>query len=208
VTLHALLATANVPGPYVLVGHSTGGTYNLVYAARYPGEVAGMVLLDSSSPQQFSLVPAYPGVYATFRRATALFPSLARLGLARPAFGGGYTSLPAAARDQERALAVSTDELRAQRDEWSQLPTVFRQAQALTGFAARPLLVVTAGKGQDTGWSAAQDKLAALSTNSAHRTIAGATHEALLVEESFAAASAQGVADVVAAVRAGGPVQP
>jgi pimeloyl-ACP methyl ester carboxylesterase len=208
VTLHALLATANVPGPYVLVGHSTGGTYNLVYAARYPGEVAGMVLLDSSSPQQFSLVPAYPGVYDTFRRATALFPSLSRLGLARPAFGGGYTSLPAAARDQERVLAVSTDELRAERDEWSQLPTVFRQAQALTDFTARPLLVVTAGKGQDTGWSAAQDKLAALSTNSAHRTIAGATHEALLVEESFAAASAQGVADVVAAVRAGGPVQP
>jgi pimeloyl-ACP methyl ester carboxylesterase len=205
--LHALLAKANVPGPYVLVGHSTGGTYNLVYADRYPREVAGMVLLDSSSPHQFSL-PAYPGVYDTFRRATALFPSLARLGLARPAFGGGYTTLPAAARDQERAFAVSIDELRTQRDEWSQLPTVFRQAQAMTDFTARPLVVVTAGKGQDPGWFAAQDRLAALSTNSAHHTIAGATHEALLVDETFAAASAQGVADVVAAVRGGGPVQP
>jgi pimeloyl-ACP methyl ester carboxylesterase len=205
--LHALLAKANVPGPYVLVGHSTGGSYNLVYAARYPSEVAGMVLLDSSSPQQFSL-PTYPGVYDTFRRATALFPSLSRLGLARPAFGGGYTSLPAAARDQERVLAVSTDELRAERDEWSQLPTVFRQAQALTDFTDRPLVVVTAGKGQDPGWSAAQDNLATLSTNSAHRTIAGATHEALLDDETFAAASTQGVADVVAAVRDGAPVQP
>jgi hypothetical protein len=68
--------------------------------------------------------------------------------------------------------------------------------------------VVTAGKGQDPGWSAAQDNLAALSTNSAHRTIAGATHEALLDDETFAAASTQGVADVVAAVRDGGPVQP
>jgi pimeloyl-ACP methyl ester carboxylesterase len=205
--LHALLTKANVPGPYVLVGHSTGGTYALVYAARYPREVAGMVLLDSSSPQQFSL-PAYPGVYDTFRRATVLFPSLSRLGLARPAFGGGSTGLPAAARDQERTLAVSTNELRAQRDEWSQLPTVFRQAQALTDFTARPLVVVTAGKGQDPGWSAAQDNLAALSTNSAHRTITGATHEALLEDETFAAASAQGVADVVQAVRAGGAVQP
>jgi pimeloyl-ACP methyl ester carboxylesterase len=206
--LHALLAKANVPGPYVLAGHSVGGTYALVYAARYPGEVAGMVLLDSTSPQQFSLVPTYPGVYDALRRATALFPSLARLGLARPAFGGGFTGLPAAARDQERAFAVSADELRAQRDEWSQLPAAFRQAQALTDFAARPLVVVTAGKGQDPGWPTAQDKLAALSSNSAHRTIAGAIHEALLVDHSFAADSAQGIRDVVGAVRANSAVQP
>jgi pimeloyl-ACP methyl ester carboxylesterase len=205
--LHALLAKANVPGPYVLAGHSVGGTYALVYAARYPSEVAGMVLLDSSSPQQFSL-PTYPGIYDTLHRATALFPSLARLGLARPAFGGGFTGLPAAARDQERAFAVSADELRGERDEWSQLPAAFRQSQALTDFAARPLLVVTAGKGQDPGWSAAQDRLAALSSNSAHRIIAGAIHEALLVDQRFAADSAQGIHDVVAAVRADGPVQP
>ena len=82
------------------------------------------------------------------------------------------------------------------------------RAQALTDFAARPLLVVTAGKGQDPGWSAAQDRLAALSSNSAHRTIPGAVHEALLVDERFAADSAQGIRDVVAAVRADAPVQP
>jgi pimeloyl-ACP methyl ester carboxylesterase len=205
--LHALLAKANVPGPYVLAGHSVGGTYTLVYAARYPTEVAGMALLDSSSPQQFSL-PTYPGVYDMLRRATALFPSLARLGLTRPAFGGGFTGLPAAARDQERAFVVSADELRGERDEWSQLPTAFRQSQAMTDFAARPLLVVTAGKGQDPGWFPAQDKLAALSTNSAHRTVTGATHEALLYDQSFAAGSARGIRDVVAAVRSGGPVQP
>lgn len=93
-----------------------------------------MVLLDSSSPQQFSL-PNYPGDYDTLRRATALFASLSRIGLARPAFGGGFTGLPAAAREQERAFAVSADELRGQRDEWSKLPTAFRQSQAMS-FAA------------------------------------------------------------------------
>jgi hypothetical protein len=165
-----------------------------------------MVLLDSSSPQQFSL-PGYSGLYDMLRRATALFPSLSRLGLARPAFGGGFAELPAAARDQERAFAVSADELRGQRDEWSQLPAAFRQSQALTDFAARPLLVITAGKGQDVGWSAAQAKLATLSTNSAHRTIAGATHEALLMDQGFAADSAQGIQDVVTAVRTGGVMQ-
>jgi pimeloyl-ACP methyl ester carboxylesterase len=204
--LHALLARANVPGPYVLAGHSVGGTYALIFAARYPAEVAGMVLLDSSSPQQFSL-PGYPGLYDMLRRATALFPSLSRLGLARAAFGSGFAELPAAARDQERAFAVSADELRGQRDEWSQLPAAFRQSQSLTDFAARPLLIVTAGKGQDPGWSAAQDNLAALSTNSAHRTVAGATHEALLIDRGAAADSAQGIRDVVTAVRTGGVMQ-
>jgi pimeloyl-ACP methyl ester carboxylesterase len=205
--LHALLAKANEPGPYVLAGLSVGGTYALIYAARYPTEVAGMVLLDSSSPQQFSL-RTYPGVYDMMRRATALFPSLARIGLARPAFGGGFADLPPAARDQERAFAVSADELRGERDEWSQLPAAFRQSQALTDLDARPLVVITAGKGQDPGWSAAQGKLATLSTNSAHRTIAGAVHQALVTDQSFAADSAQGLQDVVAAVRTGGPVQP
>ena len=37
---------------YVLVGHSTGGTYAMTYAAQYPEQVAGSVL-DSSSPKQF-----------------------------------------------------------------------------------------------------------------------------------------------------------
>ena len=45
--LHALLAGSGNAGPYVLVGHSTGGAYVRIFAARYPDEVAGMVLLDS-----------------------------------------------------------------------------------------------------------------------------------------------------------------
>lgn len=48
--LHTLLQRGNVPGPYVLVGHSFGGLYVLTYAARYPDEVAGMVLVDSTNP--------------------------------------------------------------------------------------------------------------------------------------------------------------
>ena len=39
--LHALLAAAEVPGPYVLVGHSLGGLFVRLYAGRYPDEVAG-----------------------------------------------------------------------------------------------------------------------------------------------------------------------
>ena len=52
--LHALLDGAGIEGPYLLVGHSFGGLYMQTYAARYPDEVAGMALVDSSQPDQFS----------------------------------------------------------------------------------------------------------------------------------------------------------
>ncbi len=52
--LHALLSSAHIGGPYVLVGHSIGGFHVRVYAAHYPNDVAGIVLVDSSHPDQFA----------------------------------------------------------------------------------------------------------------------------------------------------------
>jgi pimeloyl-ACP methyl ester carboxylesterase len=46
--LHALLAAAEVPGPYVLVGHTLGGIFARLYASTHPSEVAGLVLVDAS----------------------------------------------------------------------------------------------------------------------------------------------------------------
>jgi pimeloyl-ACP methyl ester carboxylesterase len=59
--LHAVLAAARIPPPYVLVGHSGGGLYVRVFAHRYPDEVAALVLVD----------PATEGAY---RRLRALSP--------------------------------------------------------------------------------------------------------------------------------------
>ncbi len=50
--LHAALEAAGEKPPYVLVGHSRGGLYNLIYAGLYRDEVAGMVFADSSHPDQ------------------------------------------------------------------------------------------------------------------------------------------------------------
>jgi pimeloyl-ACP methyl ester carboxylesterase len=47
--LHALLQAVGVNGPYVLVGHSLGGFLARFYAATYPDEVVGMVLIDAYS---------------------------------------------------------------------------------------------------------------------------------------------------------------
>ena len=205
--LHTLLAAADVPGPYVLAGHSVGGVYDLVFADRYPAHVAGVVLVDSSSPAQLSL-PGYAGEYELYRRVSALYPSLARLGLGPIAFGGGFAGLPPGARDAERSLGASAADLRGQRDEWSQLPVVFRQARAVTDLGGKPLLVLTAGQGHDPSWFPAQEALAALSQDSEHRTVGGASHMDLLQDEHAAAAVAQGIRDVVQAVRTGTPLQP
>jgi len=43
-------AHADTEGPYVLLGHSYGGLYTQMYAARYSDEVAGVALVDSSHP--------------------------------------------------------------------------------------------------------------------------------------------------------------
>jgi pimeloyl-ACP methyl ester carboxylesterase len=46
--LHTLLQNAGIKPPYVLVGHSIGGPHIRMFAAQYPGEVAGLVYVDPS----------------------------------------------------------------------------------------------------------------------------------------------------------------
>ena len=55
--LHTLLANAGVAPPLVLVGHSMGGLNARMYASLYRAEVAGMVLVDSSHPDQTRRLP-------------------------------------------------------------------------------------------------------------------------------------------------------
>jgi len=54
--LHAVLAAVGVAGPFVLVGFSVGGLYARRYAAMYPGDVGGMVLIESSHEGQTPLL--------------------------------------------------------------------------------------------------------------------------------------------------------
>ncbi len=54
--LHALLAREAITPPYVLAGQSLGGMNALAFASRYRDEVVGLVLIDSSHPQQLERI--------------------------------------------------------------------------------------------------------------------------------------------------------
>jgi pimeloyl-ACP methyl ester carboxylesterase len=187
--LHTLLERAGVPGPYLLVGHSSGGPYVRVFAARYPDEVAGMVLLDAQPADAFTALPAYPGFYSTFRTVATLSPSLARIGLLGPLLG--------LSADESTVAAA-----RGGRDEFLALPSVLTQSSALTSIGDRPLVVVTAAAEPDPGWVAAQENLSRLSTQSVHRVLASATHNSL-ISGADTVSSTQAILDVLASIRSG-----
>ena len=191
--LSMLLERAGVAGPYVLVGHSSGAAYVRVFADRYPDQVAGMVLLDAQPADAFTALPDYPTTYQVLRTVYSLSQSLARIGLLGPILG-----LPA---DQSTPAAA-----RGARDEIVALPAALQQAQALASLGDRPLIVMTAGSGQQTGWLEAQDRLPDLSTNSSHRVLDAATHTSLITGVD-APASSRAILDVVSSLRTGTAVR-
>jgi pimeloyl-ACP methyl ester carboxylesterase len=203
--LHALLVAAREQGPFVLVGHSSGGVYALTYAAEFPGQVAGMVLLDSSSPRQAELVPSFATTSAIMRRLVALLPTLARTGLVHLA--PSSSTLPEPAAGQVASFASSPRGLTNARDEQGALPTAMRQAQALTTLGDKPLIVLTSldELTRTPGWGTAQDQLAALSSNSSHSVI-DVTHAAVLDNPASAAAAVRAIGEVVDSVRTQAPL--
>ena len=204
--LHALLQAGRVPGPYVLAGHSFGGLYVLAYAARYPDEVAGMAVVDSTAPKSAGAPPLDATTSQLIAKVTAVLSIPTRLGLGRLVALMSFDSLPPRSRDEVRASLATASNLRSGIDEYVQANTSMAQAGTLTDFADKPLVILTAGVGSDAAHMAAQAHLATLSTNSAHRVIDGAVHEGLVADEEHAAATTQAILDVVRSVRSARPL--
>jgi pimeloyl-ACP methyl ester carboxylesterase len=82
--LHRLLLKSGITGPLILVGHSLGGFDVRLYASLYRDEVAGMVLVDSSHPeQQKRLPPELNDFDATWVREQELFEFTMPFGIPR-----------------------------------------------------------------------------------------------------------------------------
>jgi pimeloyl-ACP methyl ester carboxylesterase len=208
--LHTLLTKADIEGPYVLVGHSFGGMYMQTYAARYPDEVAGVALVDSSTePDQFGQRPEVRESYELQEQRFAVVPQLAQLGASLLARLGvvrlvskldpASPELPSQQRAQIDALTPSTRQVSTYAGEFL-APTQTRRLGSPGSLGNKPLAVITAGT-QEPSWLKRQDKLATLSSNSIHRVVKGATHTSVMYDRSDAQATSAAIVEVVAAVR-------
>jgi hypothetical protein len=114
---------------------------------------------------------------------------------------GRFSALVSAA-----ARVATVNQLRSTIDEYIQGGSSAEQAAAFEDFANKPLVVLTAGSGHDDDSFAAQNALATLSTNSAHRVIKGASHASMIYSEQDAATTTQAILDVISAVRSAAPL--
>jgi pimeloyl-ACP methyl ester carboxylesterase len=144
--LHALLAAAEIPPPYVLAAHSFGGLVVNAYAVKYPEQVAGLVLVDPLPAGEW-LRPS-EAQWARLRRGIRLSRRgalLARSGLVRLSLAmllGGARRVPKlvarwSSGQAESVLSRLVTEVRKMPAEtWPVVQAHWCQAKCFLGMAA------------------------------------------------------------------------
>jgi pimeloyl-ACP methyl ester carboxylesterase len=128
--LKALLDAASVPSPYVVVGHSLGGLNAQVFAAKYPKDIAGVVLLDPP-PLSFIRGEKYNSLLAVADQMTVEWQAVA---------DGGAESI----NPQEKARAVFFRMIASEHREM--FGESARLVSEISTFGDTPLLVIASGK--------------------------------------------------------------
>jgi pimeloyl-ACP methyl ester carboxylesterase len=212
--LHTLLAEADVRPPYVMAGHSWGAVLTRIYAAQYPQEIKGIVLIDTALvyPKHFVDQAAFDAWKATFAGQQTLFGVMMRLGLPRltdPATfqNAGYP--PAVARElvalHSRNEVIDTDFEEFHSEMWA-LTKASATAENLGDLPLAVLWAPETWKSQDTflpELPAARAEISAYSTNSVTRMIEGADHGSILGNERYAQQVSAAILDVIEAARTG-----
>lgn len=167
--LHELLQHTPVAAPYVLVGHSIGGEYVRAYTAKFPAEVAGLVLVDSTHPDQrepaimVSRVNLLPKLAR--RSLCVALPIVGRFGVIRLTMRNSPVYVPPQYSSEENAATLAmrnqrvkgfeteaaqgcaaTDGGAIQTDRGSGDPEVDQAARSAGTLGDRPLIVLTAGQ--------------------------------------------------------------
>jgi pimeloyl-ACP methyl ester carboxylesterase len=209
--LHAALAGAGEIGPLVLVGHSLGGLFVRAYADRYPDEVAGLVLLDPSHPDQMErLPPVMREQFLLGQKVLAMAPALARVGLLRATgvFALQARGLPEQAYAQSASFMCTPKYFKATLDEMAAWEASAAQVRANTSLEDLPLLVVSAGTAPPSAvdflapFQALHEELTALSSRGEHHFIPEADHMSLLTNEQHARKTAAAILSLVEKVQA------
>jgi pimeloyl-ACP methyl ester carboxylesterase len=162
--LHTLLAAAGEPGPYVIVAHSLGGLVARTYTRTYRDDVAGLILVDATSDEDFDELAA---------AGAAVIPQLdAAIGSSRP--GVPVIGMPAGT-SPEVVMAFTPEILRGVKTEFEaldRLPAEMKKPGGFGNLGDLPLIVVRRGKTEqppseaDLRHQRIQENLTKLSTNS------------------------------------------
>lgn len=203
--LRCLLLAAGAEPPYVLVGHSSGAIHMLVFAKHFPQEVAGMVLVEPSTPDMFHRVRWIPGPGFMAAMYGGL-AALGRIGLLRwvgPAYlrallPDGDHRLPAPAWEALRYFAAQGRDYRAAARESAAGAESFADAMGGPGsLGDLPLIVLTADwwvGGKPSAMKRAfvplREALAVYSTIGRHEIVSGCDHTNLPIARQDAVAEA------------------
>jgi pimeloyl-ACP methyl ester carboxylesterase len=205
--LHTLLTNARVEGPYALVGHSIGGIYVRQFAADYPEEVVGMVLVDAAHPYQYDRYPDMREGNKNYLQLSSAFPTLARLGLFRLYFASGgeidFAEMKEPQKSEIRSIWSSPEYFLSQHAEAIAASEIYGSGQKLGRLGDLPLVVISAGQNNPKEWPMLQTELASLSDNSIHLNLETATHVSLAFHPDDAQQVSLGILKVVDAVRSG-----
>ena len=202
--LHDVLAAANVPAPYVLVGHSIGALYARRFAQRWPDQVAGLVLLDPGHEDLFAYLPPGANELSERMRAEVPEPTAEQLEAARPAVTALYEAWPEPLRTE--LVDHHLTEWRTGITETANMESeLYDELRAGGPTPDVPMIVLTA-MGPNPFWSAfvtpgeqqaAMDgirrlhaDLAASVSKGEQRLLDGATHQYLHIEQPDAVLSA------------------
>jgi pimeloyl-ACP methyl ester carboxylesterase len=145
--LHAALTKGGESAPWVMVGHSLGGPYIAIFTSRYPREVAGLVMVDITHPDQFPLYekaaghPIMPTPLVPQIGAALAWTGLLRLMPSAPQ----PASWPEAMKESpSRFLPVSIIGLAS---EVAAIPATLRRMGDSRALGNRPLVVLCEGTG-------------------------------------------------------------
>lgn len=182
--LRMLLKAAQVPGPFVLVGHGVGGYHTLLYASQYPHEVAGLVLVNGYHPDQLAAFEALLPIEAPGEPA--------RLGRLRhlqtePAANSEALDVVASAALVRAALAAGPQ------PPLGDLPLVVLTRSPRSSMA--PFLPPEIAAAAGPVWQALQAELARLSSNSTHTWAKQAGHSLHLQEPELMIAAIRQVVE-------------
>ena len=174
--LRVLLQSTDTQPPYILVGHSFGGLLMQLYATRFPNDFTGMVLVDSSHPDQAHRTLDLQEIDTISFAMKTLGP----IGIVRllfPVPAGNPESRDVSVREQERELLMTSRTLRTAAREMSGLRESLRQVTDSTvDLGSKPLVVLSEGRRRAESWQALQEDLSRMSTNSEWQVVDGAGH--------------------------------